>query len=122
MIGRIGDKQSQMPSVSIALTISAFAFLIVTAFNSFPLLCLVFFLNGASQTVLYLSTGIIGSAAPKHSMGKWAALSQSVIYFVGFGAPTIGGILYEVSPYLAFYSVAFALFVMTIIGYREFSR
>jgi MFS family permease len=116
IIGRIGDKHSHVTSISASLAISAFAFLVVTIFNNFPLLCFAFFLNGASQAVLYMSTGIIGAAAPKHSMGKWAGLSQSIIYLVGFGAPTIGGLLYEVSPYLTFYSVIITLFILASIG------
>jgi MFS family permease len=116
LIGRIGDKHSHLTSLSSSLAISAFAFIIVSIFNNFPLLCFAFLLNGASQAVLYMSTGIIGAAAPKHSTGKWAALSQSIIYLVGFGAPTIGGLLYEISPYLAFYSVIVTLFILAFIG------
>jgi MFS family permease len=114
--GRIGDKHSHMTSVSALLAISAFAFTNIIIFNNFALLCFSFFLIGASQAVLYLSTGIIASAAPQHSIGKWTGFSQSVIYLVGFGAPTIGGIIYEISPYAAFYSATFFLFILAFVN------
>jgi MFS family permease len=116
MIGRLGDRYSYLTSISILLLISASAFLVIALFSDFPLFCLGYFLIGASQSFLILISGIIGSKAPQHSIGKWTSVSQAMIYVAGFGAPTLGGILYEISPYLAFYSAIILLLLMASIG------
>jgi len=114
--GKIGDKHSKFTAATGSILVSGFAFLIMILFNNFATLCAASFLSGASITIMFFSSGIIGAAAPQRSTGKWVAVGQASITFTGLAAPILGGILYETSPYLAFSVSIAALFLAATPG------
>lgn len=114
--GRIGDKRSKMTVVLASTVITSISFLLIVMINNFPLLCLASFLSGASSAIFGFMQAIIGSAAPERSAGRWISISQTSVTIAVFGAPIIGGVLYEVSPYLAFSVAIIVLFSLTIVG------
>jgi hypothetical protein len=59
---------------------------------------------------------ITGSAAPQGYTGRWISISQASIHLVSFGAPIIGGILYEISPYLAFVTTILLLASLALLA------
>jgi MFS family permease len=60
--------------------------------------------------------GVIGAAAPEQSVGRWIAISQTCVIFAAVSAPIIGGLLYEISPYLIFFVTILTLAILAIIG------
>jgi MFS family permease len=116
LLGKIGDKHTKMMAVVTALAVSSLSFLLIILFNNFATLCVASFLAGASYTILFFMPGIIASASPERSVGKWVSISQAVVPSVGFGAPILGGILYETSPYLPFFLAIIVLSLLAIVA------
>jgi len=115
LFGKIGDKHSKITAVLASLVVSALSFLLIILFKNFAILCVASFLVGASYTILFFMSGIIASASPEHSVGKWVSISQAIVPIVGFSAPILGGILYEISPYLPFFVTVTGLSLLAIV-------
>jgi len=115
-LGKIGDKKSKMFAVVLSILISVISFLLIVTIDNFALLCVSFFLSGASTVVIFLMSGVIGAVAPEHLAGRWIAIGQACVTFAGVGAPILGGILYQISPYLAFTTTILILSSLVVFG------
>jgi len=113
-LGKIGDKRSKMSAVLAATAICSSAFALIAMINNFPFLCFSTFLSGASMCIIGFIPAIIGSAAPERYTGRWIAIGQTSINIASFGAPIIGGALYEVSPHFAFFTTISLLSFLTV--------
>ncbi len=116
LFGSVGDKHSKLSVVTGLMATTTFSFLIIALFNNFSVLCAASFLMGASNAIMYFTSGIIGAQAPKNAVGKWTAVSQASITIAGFGAPVLGGVLYQFSPALAFTLGILTLLLLVGIG------
>jgi len=122
-LGKIGDKQSKIDAILMASIICSLAFLIIALINNFPLLCFASFLSGAARITIGFAPGIVGSDAPKRSVGRWISIVQTSMYIAQFLAPVIGGILYEVTPHLAFFtSIVLLLFLIVVAMFKKIMR
>lgn len=119
IFGKIGDKRSKMSTVVASLLVSSFSYVIIILFNNFSILFAASFLSGASSSIVYFMPGIIGSAAPEGSIGKWISISEASVPIAAFGAPILGGMLYEISPYLPFYTTIIVLSLLAVIGWTS---
>ncbi len=115
-LGKIGDKRSKMTAVLTSMIVCSFAFLLIAMINNFTFLCFASFLSGASQPIIGFIPAIIGSAAPERRIGRWISVSQTGIYIASFGAPIVGGLLYEFSPYLAFFTTISLLSFLAVVA------
>jgi len=114
-LGRMGDKHSKMTAVLSSTVICSFSFLLIALINNFPLLCIASFLSGTSSCLIGFAPALIGSAASEGHVGQWVSIGQTGIAVASFGAPIIGGVLYEVSPYLAFFTAIAVLSALTAV-------
>ena len=115
-LGKIGDKYSKMTAVLTSTAVCSFSFLLIMMINNFYFLNFSSFLSGASHCIIGFVPAIIGSAAPERFVGRWISIGQTSINLASFGAPIIGGMLYEISPYLAFSTTIILLLSLTVIG------
>jgi MFS family permease len=116
-LGKLGDSRSKIVSVTAAATIYICACFFILAFKFFPVLCFASFLTGTAPCIWNFVSGVVGSAAPKCYVGKWIAFSQTTLYFSSFAASIIGGMLYNFSPYLAFFVTMLLLSVLIITAF-----
>ena len=114
--GKLGYKKSKMDAVIASIIVSIFSFSFIVLIDNFVFLCFASFLSGASNIIIYFMGGVIGCAAPEQSAGRWIAICQACMTFAGVSAPIIGGVLYELSPYLAFWATILILSGLAIIG------
>ena len=114
--GKIGDKYSKMSAMLSSIAVCILSFILIATINNFSVLFLASFLSGASRCMFGLVWAITGSAAPEGYTGRWIAISQASIHIVSFGAPVIGGILYEISPYLAFFTTILLLSSLALLA------
>jgi len=112
----LGDRGSKMVAVTGSIAVSSFSFLFIALFNNFPFLCFASFLFGATGTLEFFMSGVIAATAPTNSVGIWNAISRASITFAGVSAPILGGILYEISPYLAFFATSSVLFLAVVLS------
>lgn len=115
-IGRICAKRSKMAAVLLSTAIFIFAILLITMTGNLYFLFFASFLSGISSCIIEFIPAIIGSAAPEHHVGQWISLSQTSLYIASSIAPIIGGLLFEISPYLAFFTTIILLSFFIIIG------
>jgi MFS family permease len=118
ILGKLGDKYSKMTAVVTSLLVSSLSFLLIILFNNFAILFVASFLVGASYTIWFFMPGIIASNSPERSVGKWVSISQASVAMVGFGAPILGGILFETSPYFPFFLTIIILALLAIVAFR----
>lgn len=116
LLGRIGDKRSKMAAVLTSTTICSFSYLLISTFNNVPLLIAASFFSGASSCILGFVPAIIGSSAPECYRGRWISIGQTTVNLASFGAPILGGTLYQISPYLAFLTTISLLLTLTVIA------
>lgn len=116
VLGKIGDKRSKMTAVIASTVVTSLSILLIAMINNFPFLCAASFMFGASSTLGGFMPAIVGSAAPESSVGRWISVCQTSVTLAGFGAPIIGGVLYEISPYWAFFVTILVLSFLTIVG------
>jgi MFS family permease len=115
-LGKIGDKWKRTTAVLASTTVCTFSFAIIVLINNFPILCFASFLWGASHSIIGFVPGIVGSVAPEGYVGRWISVAQTSLYAAQFVAPVLGGVLYGVSPYLAFLTTISLLLVLTLFG------
>jgi MFS family permease len=115
-LGKIGDKYSKMAAVLMSTAICIFSLVVIAIVNNFPSLFFASFLAGASRCIFGFVWAVTGSAAPERYAGRWISVSQASINIVSFGAPIIGGILYQISPYLAFLTTILLLSSLTLLA------
>ena len=116
VLGRIGDKRSKMAAVIISTAVSSFSLLMIAITNNFMLLFFAFFLLGTSRCIIGFTPAIIGSSAPKGYDGRWISIGLTTVNMATFAAPVVGGVVYEVSPYLVFFIAIFLLSSMTVFA------
>jgi MFS family permease len=120
--GKVGDKYSKMIAVLALTAITSISFFLIVTINDLLVLCIASFLSGASSVIWGIMPAIIGTTAPVNAIGRWISISQLCVSVAGFGAPIIGGALYEISPYLAFGTAIAALSCLTIIGLISYKK
>lgn len=116
MLGKMGDKWTKMMAVAVSLLLSSVSLSLIISFNNFTSLVLASFLYGASYPIWSLMNACVGAIAPEASRGKWISLSQMASTLAAFGAPYIGGVLYETSPYTPFLIVIVAMPVLSLLA------
>ncbi len=116
ILGRIGDKYSKMLAMLTSTAISSFSFFLIVTLNSFYFLNFGSFLSGASNCIITFIPAVIGSAAPEKSIGRWVSVGQTSVHMATFASPIFGGMLYEVSPYLAFFATISILLSLTVFA------
>jgi len=115
-VGKVGDKFGKMVAAAIALLVGGFSFGLFVFFSDFAVLSFASLLNGASYMLWALMGASVGSITPEASRGRWISLSQMSATIAASVAPYIGGVIYESSPYLPFYTVTVAVPLLSIIA------
>lgn len=116
-LGKIGDKWSKSTAIATALVISSISSIIFISFNSFPFLVLASFLGGAAYPLWSLMGVAVGSIAPETSRGRWISFSQTMTTLTAFLSPYLGGLLYEVSPFMPFHFVIVATLLLSFVAF-----
>ena len=116
-LGHIGDKLSRINAIAFSLLISACSFLLMITLNNFATLFVASFLAGAFGPFLYLMVGLVASLAPHRFEGRWVSVVQTSVTLTTFGAPLVGGLLYEFSSCLPFYVFIIAMLCLAVVAW-----
>ncbi len=116
VLGKICTDRSKLIAVIMSTIIFIFSILLIMMINNLCFLFLACFLMGVSSCIIEFAPAIVGPIAPERYVGQWISISETSIYIATCVAPIIGGILYEFSPYLAFFSTIFLLIGLTVIA------
>ncbi len=121
-LGRLGDRRGKMVAVAALLLMASVSFSLLISMSFFPALVFGSFLNGATFPIWALLNASVGALAPEQSKGRWISLSQVIATLAAFGAPYVGGVLYESSPYTPFFLAIGMTPLLAILGLTKLFR
>lgn len=116
LLGKVGDKYGKTMSISVSMIGFASALMLLTSFNSVPLLMLASFIRGVSFPMWAFIGATIGPLVHSASRGRWISVVQTTTQAVSILAPYIGGILYSHSPQTPFLMVTPVALIISILA------
>ncbi|MDI6805724.1 MAG: MFS transporter [Candidatus Bathyarchaeia archaeon] len=117
VLGKIGDRWRKTYALAVSLFLCSVSLVLLLLFGKFEILTITFFITGGSYLTWSLLGAVVGPLAPDSMRARWISVPQTVMMFVSFVAPYIGGVLYGVSDYLPFIVAIVATFVLAFVAF-----